>query len=166
MIEQTAVVVQIDGQFALVEAQRESSCGQCSAQKGCGTGVLAKSIGQRVMRVKVLNQCNAQPGDEVIVGMPEKGFIKSALITYLLPLLLMLFGAIIAQQIALFNAWVAHDGVTLMGAFAGFALALLLLRRFSKKLARDPSAQPVVLRKSVPQIVVTVSPPETGHHKF
>lgn len=166
MIEQEAVVVQVEGEFALVEAQRESSCGQCGAQKTCGTGVLAKSIGKRAMRIKVLNRCDAQPGDAVVVGMPESGFLKSAFMTYLLPLILMLLGAIIAYQLTLASGVVQQEGFTILGAITGFILALWLLKRYAKKIAQDPSVHPVALRKSKPQIAVSVVQPDIGQQKF
>ncbi|MEJ2399182.1 MAG: SoxR reducing system RseC family protein, partial [Gammaproteobacteria bacterium] len=65
-----------------MEAERKSSCGSCHAKQGCGTGMLEKSLGRRAMRMTALNQCHAQIGDEVIVAVPEKGFIKSAFFTY------------------------------------------------------------------------------------
>jgi sigma-E factor negative regulatory protein RseC len=166
MIEQTAVVIRLDGQFALVEAQRESSCGQCNAKKGCGTGILENSLGRRVMRLKAINQCNALPGDEVVVAVPEKGFIKSAFFTYLLPLLLMLLGAVVAQQMPGLASWNSQDLVALLGAGVGFAVALLLLRRYSLQMEKDASLQPVVVRKSRPPLKVNIAPSENSQQLF
>lgn len=156
MIEQTAVVIRLDGQFALVEAQRESSCGQCNAKKGCGTGMLENSIGRRAMQMKALNQCDAQPGDEVIVAVPEKGFIKSAFVTYFLPLLFMLLGAVVAQQLSINSGWAYQDIAALAGAGIGFAVALLLLRRYSQRMEKDVQLHPVVVRKTSPPVMVNL----------
>lgn len=166
MIEQTAVVIRIDGHFALVEAQRESSCGQCNAKKGCGTGILENSLGRRAMQLKAINQCNAQAGDEVIVAVPEKGFIKSAFFTYLLPLLLMLLGAVAAQQLSILGQWAAQDIVALAGAAVGFVVALIILRRYSQKMEKDVRLQPVVIRKSRPSLMVNIAPPEKAQQPF
>jgi sigma-E factor negative regulatory protein RseC len=156
MIEQTAVVIRTEGQFALVEAQRESSCGQCSAKKGCGTGVLENSLGRRAMQMKAINQCDAKVGDEVVVAVPEKGFIKSAFFTYLLPLLLMLFGAVVAQQLSVFMDWANQDIAALAGAAVGFVVALLLLRQYSQKMEKNIHMHPVVIRKASPSIMVNI----------
>lgn len=156
MIEQNAVVISIDGQYALVEAQRQSSCSSCNAKKGCGTGVLENSLGRRAMQMKAINQCEALPGDEVVVAVPEKGFIKTAFFTYLLPLLLMLVGAIVAQQLSISRGWAYQDVISLVGAGFGFVIALLVLRGYSQRMERDEQLHPVVIRKSVPPVMVNI----------
>lgn len=156
MIEQTAVVIRTEGQFALVEAQRESSCGQCNAKKGCGTGMLENSIGRRAMQMKALNQCEAQAGDEVVIAVPEKGFIKGAFFTYFLPLLLMLLGAVIAQQWGVSQGWAYQDMASLGGAVIGFAIALMILRRYSRNMEKNLQLHPIVLRKVNAPIMVNI----------
>ena len=166
MIEQTAVVIRVEGRFALIEAQRESSCGQCSAQKGCGAGILEHSLGRRVMQLKAVNQCDARAGDQVVVAIPEKGFVKSAFFTYLLPLLLMLLGAVFAQQLGILRGWANQDILALLGAAIGFGLALLLLYRYSQNLEKNVQLQPVVIRKATPSLIVKFDPPKTTQHTF
>lgn len=166
MIEQTAVVIRLEGQFALVEAQRQSSCGQCNAKKGCGTGILENSLGRRAMQLKAINQCDAQPGDEVVVAVPEKGFVKSAFFTYLLPLLLMLLGAVFAQQVSILKGWANQDLSALLGAVVGFGLALLLLKRYSRNLEKSVQLQPIVIRKSKPSLIVNFQSPEKTRQSF
>lgn len=148
MIEQTAVVIRLEGQFATLQVQRQSSCGQCNAKQGCGTGLLEDSIGRRSMQITALNQCDARPGEEVIVAIPETGFIKSAFFTYLLPLLLMLGGALLGQQLA------AGDLGSILGGAIGFVVALLILRIYSRKLERERRLQPVVIRRTNPPVSV------------
>jgi len=154
MIEQTAVVIRLEGQFALLEVQRESSCGQCNAKQGCGTGLLESSIGRRSMQIKAYNQCDARPGEQVVVAIPETGFIKTAFFTYLLPLLLMLSGALLALQFSHAAGSNMTDLVAILGAATGFAVALLILRFYSRKLERERRFQPVVIRKAIPPVTV------------
>ncbi|MBI1421919.1 MAG: Fis family transcriptional regulator [Gammaproteobacteria bacterium] len=156
MIEQTAVVIRIRGQYALVEAQRQSSCGSCNAKQGCGTGMLEGSIGRRAMQMQAINQCDARPGDEVVVAVPEKGFIRSAFFTYLLPLLLMLAGAIVAQQWSTHSGWAYQDMAALIGAAIGFVLAMLILRRYSRNMEKDTELHPVIIRKLNAPITVSL----------
>lgn len=157
MIEQNAVVLRVEGQLALVEAQRQSSCGQCNAKKGCGTGMLENSLGRRAMQMKAVNQCDAKPGDEVVVAVPEKGFIKSAFFTYLMPLLLMLLGALGVQQLSQGWTWANQDLVALLGATAGFTIALLLLKSYSRRVEQDEQLHPVVIRKINQPVMVNIS---------
>jgi len=166
MIEQNAVVLKVEGQMALVEAQRQSSCGACNAKKGCGTGMLENSLGRRAMQMKAVNQCDAQPGDEVVVAVPEKGFIKTAFFTYLLPLLLMLVGALVSQRLSQGWIWANQDIAALVGAGIGFIVALLVLRGYSQKMENDEQMQPVVIRKIKPPIMVNISQLPKEQHPF
>lgn len=146
MIEQRAIITRIENDYAWIEAQRETSCGTCSAQKGCGTGLLAKTIGRRFVSMRVHNPICAQVGDNVIIGLPEDSFLKTAFLTYFLPLLLMLLGAM------LFATLTSNQLFVVLGGLAGFLLGWLILRRHVRRLADNPANQPVVIRKIQPNI--------------
>lgn len=148
MIEQTAVVIRTEGETALVEVQRQGACGSCNAKQGCGTGILENSVGRRAMRMTARNTCDAHAGDQVVVAVPERGFIRTAFFTYFLPLLLMLTGAVVAQQLDWSGTGINADFGALAGAVAGFAIALLLLRQYAKKIEKNPELHPVIIRKA------------------
>jgi len=158
MIEQNAVVLKLKGQMATVEAIRQSSCGQCNARKGCGTGALESALSKRSMQMQARNQCQAEPGDEVVVAVPEKGFVKSAFITYLLPLVFMLAGALFAQYFIQAGTDANNDIAALLGAGLGFMLALLVLKAYSKHVEKDEQLIPVIIRKMVPPNKIILSP--------
>ena len=153
MIEENATVLDCDGAFAWVEASRKSVCGQCSANKGCGTHVLSKVIGNRVNRVRVLNRVNAHVGDEVTIGMPETTFLKTSLMTYMLPLFMMIGLAMLGNVLAKQLLWAANT-TEILFAISGLIISLWWLRRFNKKVQYDQRYQPVVLRKNIPTIQV------------
>ena len=46
MIEENGRVVDVEDGYAWIETERRSTCGSCSANKGCGTATLAKVMGQ------------------------------------------------------------------------------------------------------------------------
>ena len=144
MIEETAFVVKTDDEFAWVDAQRQSACGQCSAQKGCGTGVLAGVFGKKMSNIKAINTAHAEPGDVVIVGLRESSLLKSAFISYLLPLIFMLLGAVLSRNF--FN--IQNETGIILGALCGFAISLFFLRNYSERIKHNPDYQPVVLRKA------------------
>ena len=77
MIEETAIVVKCEGKFAWVEAQRQTTCGNCAASKGCGTSVLAKVVGKKAARMRALNPIEAQLGDTSFEAVLH-GFIAYA----------------------------------------------------------------------------------------
>ncbi len=139
MIEQTATVVRTEGPLAWVEAERQSTCGQCAARKGCGTAVLTEVLGRRAARMPALNPIEARPGEQVVIGLDESAMLRGAVAVYLLPLLTLLGGAILASP--------GGDGLAILGGLGGFLIGLWGLRRFHRRIARNPRYQPVILRR-------------------
>jgi sigma-E factor negative regulatory protein RseC len=97
MIEQKATVISCDADLVWVEAERQSTCGQCQARKGCGTGLLAKHVGQRFSRLAVKTDQHFDIGQQVMVSIPEQALLTGAFMMYLLPLLLMFSAAALAR---------------------------------------------------------------------
>ncbi len=142
MIEQVATVVRLEGDRAWITAERESSCGQCSLRKGCGTAVLANVLGKRSVNLCALNPVQAQPGERVIIGLDENAMLRGAVAVYLVPLLALIAGAgLLAGQ---------GDGTAVAGGVLGFLAGLFWLRRFNRRIRRDPRFQPVILRRLQP----------------
>jgi len=158
MIEETATVVKCEGEFAWVEAQRQTTCGNCAANKGCGTSVLAKVVGKKAARMRAINPIDAQVGDTVIVGMNEAALLKGSLAVYLFPLLFMMLFAITGNVVARQMHWQAEP-VVILFAVAGLLVAGIWLRRFTRRIQYDNVYQPVILRQ-VPAPFVTQHPIE------
>lgn len=146
MIEETATVVKCEGEFAWVEAQRQTTCGNCAANKGCGTSVLAKVIGKKVSRMKAINQAQARVGDTVIVGMKEAALVKGSLAVYMIPLVFMLLFAVTGKVVAAQMAW-QTELVVILFAILGLLTAGLWLKGFTRRIEHDNEYQPVVLRR-------------------
>ncbi len=147
MIEETAVIIQNQGEYALVEAQRQSACGQCKVNKGCGTSVLARVVGQKTTRMRVLNPLQAREGETVVIGLHESAMLTGSLAVYLLPLLcLLLFaitGKIVAEQLMI----PAVEITSIIFAILGMFVAILWLRLFTRRIANDSRYQPVILER-------------------
>jgi|TARA_B110000240_G_scaffold198109_1_gene256493 sigma-E factor negative regulatory protein RseC len=82
-------------------------------------------------------------GDEVVLGIPQKAFIKASLLTFAMPLIVMLAFALLAQWGAL------SEPLTVVTALAGLGFGLLVLRWYSQSDAMLSSNQwqPVILRQ-------------------
>lgn len=143
MIEERAVVVEASAGHVWVETQRRSACGACSAGEGCGAATLAKVWSGRRTRIRVLSELSLQPGDEVIVGLAEGALLRGAIWVYLLPLALLLAGALLGQAVF---ASAGEEPVVLLGAL-GLGLGFLILRLRSQRFQNDARLQPVVLRR-------------------
>jgi sigma-E factor negative regulatory protein RseC len=148
MIEEQAQVIRTEGEFAWVRTQRKSTCGQCAAQKGCGTNVFSKVLGNKLVEFKAINKIDAVAGDQVILGLHESVLLKSAALMYVLPLVLMFVFALLATAVGhslagdISQAWVSLFAV--LGLLLGFFGA----RLFARAHQTDESFQPVILRRT------------------
>lgn len=149
MIEETATVIGCQDNQALLEVQRQSTCGSCQAKSGCGTAVFAKTLGKKVSRISVNNTLNLQVGDKVTVGLQESALLTGSAIIYLLPLIIMLLSAVLGQWLAhhLFNN--SSELLVIIFAIAGFAFAMKLISHASRKMKNDERFQPVLIRKLI-----------------
>lgn len=144
MIEQAGIVVRVDGERAWVETERRSSCGDCSAQAGCGHAVLGKTFGRKFTEVQVVNSAHLKPGECVVLGVREDALLKSSFAVYLIPLLGLLLGALVGAT--------AVSGMgdlpALLGGVTGFVAGLWWVRGFGGRAARLQRYQPVILRRA------------------
>ena len=149
MIEESGRIVAVEGDFAWVESERASACGSCAVEKGCGTSAIAKVFGRRRMQLRVLNRINARVGDDVVVGISESGLLRGSLAVYAAPLAGLFAGALTGHLAGRQLLTTGSDLPAIAGALAGFLVALLWLRNFSRTSAKDVGYQPVVLRQHI-----------------
>ncbi len=151
MIEESARVIACQGDEVWVETQRKSACGQCAANKGCGTAVIGKVVGQKRARVRARNpqQTPVQVGDEVTIGIEESVLVRGSLVIYLLPLLsFFLFGLLgkaLAEQLLLGGG----EGLSILFSLLGLLVGFFWARRFAGGEAR---LQPVILANTTPTV--------------
>jgi len=147
MIEESARVTKIEGEFAWVEAQRQSTCGQCVANKGCGTAVLGKVLGRRRTLVRARSLQGVNVGDEVVIGIREGALVRGSLAVYAVPLAGLLAGAGLGRYLAgrLLSGNV--ELVSVAAGLTGLMAGLVWVRYFTNQIADDINYQPVILRR-------------------
>lgn len=145
MIEETAIVVAIEGEQALLQTQRRSSCQSCSVKQGCGTSVLAKVVGTRSSQISVNNTLQAQVGDEVLLGIQEHALVSGSLLVYALPLVLLLVFALLGEAVAQWLGW-QQELLVILSAALGFLLSIFIIRFGLDKTALKQQIQPHMLR--------------------
>jgi sigma-E factor negative regulatory protein RseC len=149
MIEEHAQVVALNADGVWVETQRRTACGQCAANKGCGTATLAKVLGNKRSRVRALNPkaTSVAVGDEVIIGIDEQALVRGSLAVYTLPLLTMfvfgLLGQVLGTQLLLESLEPVTIGFSVFGLILGF----VWVRFFTRRIASDERYQPILLRQ-------------------
>jgi sigma-E factor negative regulatory protein RseC len=139
-----------------VETLRKTTCGACSARKGCGHGLLNEvSAGSRgLVRVLVgsdLQSSGCNVDDRVEFTLPEEVILRGSLIVYMVPLIMMLLGATLVPMIAQLSTLLSADVQSLLGAVLGFILGLLLVRLHARRHNDDVDLQPKLLRRLSPQ---------------
>lgn len=158
MIEEHGQIIRTEGQVAWVLTQRKSTCGQCAAQKGCGTNVFSKVLGNKMVEFKAINTTDASAGDEVVLGLRESVLLKSAILMYVLPLLSMFAFALLTiavghvLSVTISQAWISLFAV--LGLLCGF----LCVRQFARFHEMDERYHPTVLRR------VTLSEQHSLHY--
>jgi sigma-E factor negative regulatory protein RseC len=90
----------------------------------------------------VLAEQALQPGDVVTIGLADGVVLRGAALAYLLPLVLLLAGALLGQTAF---AGAGEEPVILCGAL-GLGLGFLATRILSRRVENDRRFQPVVVR--------------------
>jgi sigma-E factor negative regulatory protein RseC len=150
MIKEFGRVVAVESDCLWVETVRKSTCNSCSAQKGCGHGILNKHSAGRSHHVRaLLGELPASDfgiDDQVELGIPEQLLVNGALLVYLMPLITMLAAA------ATISHWWPGDVTALAGAVVGLLAGFGLLKLHSLKTRDNARVQPLVLAKQTPQL--------------
>ena len=145
MIEQVAHVQAIDQTSVWLDTLRLSTCNSCSMKSGCGQRLMNQATDCKRSRIElpIPQHMTLNVGDEVVLGIPQKAFIKASLLTFAMPLMIMLAFASLAQWGAL------SEPAAVVAALLGLGLGLLLLRWYSQSDAMLSSNQwqPVILRQ-------------------
>lgn len=144
MIQERGRVIAVDSGSVQVETLRHSTCSGCSVSAGCGQGFLRQlGVVRRRGAMRVMSSLALAPGDEVVLGMDEGLLLKSALLFYLSPLIGLFTLALPAAGLDL------GEPLIIVAGLAGFLLAWLLVRHYTRRHTDDPAMQPVVLRALV-----------------
>lgn len=119
MIEEQALVKTVTTKHVVLQIESKSSCSSCDAKTSCGTSSLSQLFGKRPSLFTLpVEQTDFTPtlavGDHVMVGLDEQQYIKASALIYLLPIAMLFFFAIVADQLLAWNDLM----VTLFG-FAG-----------------------------------------------
>lgn len=152
MIEERAVILSLDNNSgissATLEIERKSACGLCGQTRGCGNSIWGKLFAHQSTAFKAQNHINAKVGQSVIVGINESALLKSALLLYILPLVTLFLGAILATKIN------PSDLSAMIGAVVGLVLGLIWVKGHTMSSRYFSLQQPVILRLAFQETVI------------
>lgn len=124
MIEARVRVVSATDGMAWVSSSESSGCSACQSQSSCGISGLGKYLSRRRTTLPI-EQAGAQVGDELKVCVDESELLRASAYAYLLPALLAVIGAALADAVG------ASDLAAAISALAGFVAGLLGARLFA-----------------------------------
>ena len=141
MNEMRAIVLSLHGGEAEIAPVGGNGCGHCASGNGCGSGKLSQLFCSSQPRTfRVVNEARAQVGDEVAVGLPDGTLLRNSMLMYLLPLVLMLGGALLASGL---DTGV-RDVAALLGAVIGLAAGFFIVRQLTRRTATQAVVRTIV----------------------
>jgi sigma-E factor negative regulatory protein RseC len=129
MSEEIAVVTRSENGKVWIKSLQISACGGCVQQDACATATLAKWLPSREFPVDA--GFDLKVGDKVRVCINDSSLLLGSVLLYLLPLLLMLAGAGIADRLlpqATADDWLPEIALSVL------LLAFALIHRLQTRL--------------------------------
>jgi sigma-E factor negative regulatory protein RseC len=139
MLRERGIVEKVSPQRAVIRIQQSSACAGCEARGACQVN------GDKKLLVEVKNDLDAKIGDTVEISMPSGSVLKVSLLVYALPILGLILGALSG------GAWagvfhISSTPASLIGAGAGLAVSVIVLRRFDRSVRSKPHYSPRMTR--------------------
>jgi sigma-E factor negative regulatory protein RseC len=144
MLEEIGTVVEVTGSYAVIETQQRSACGQCSVS--CGTSVLAGLFKNRRQRVRLRNHPGLRVGDRAVIGINESVLVSTAVMAYMLPLVLMILAAALSHGMGF------GDGVDFLASMSGLLIGMRLANRIMGH--RDFQGREIVLLRNADEAIM------------
>lgn len=126
MIEEQAVVTSVAQGYVEVECLVKSSCSGCQQLDSCGSGQISKAFPQKKVVHQVYTDTALNPGDTIIIGLPEQLLLSAAWQVYLWPLIGLItmgFGGQWLVEQELFFHELMAVALSMFGGYLGFYLA-------------------------------------------
>ncbi len=153
MLVETGRVVAVEPQALWVETIRQSTCGSCAANKGCGHGLLNRIGDGRTGYVRVLpgelDTSSCHVDDQVRISIPEQVILRGSVVVYLLPLVCMLAAAAGVDSLWPGSSELLTVGAAVAGLAAGFALVRWHAWRHRQDMALQPTLMEVLPRATL-----------------
>ncbi len=124
MIEEYAIVTAVRGMQASLILERRNACGLCGQKRGCGNATWSKMVKSQPHEFTAHNAIQAKVGDAVVVGIDEQAVLNSAFFLYIVPLLTLLVGALLADH------FFANQFYVMLGAVVGLLAGFFAVKRY------------------------------------
>ena len=140
MATEQGIVIRTDSRAAWVKTIKTGACEGCSARGSC------HSLGNNdEMEVKAINEAGAKVGDRIVLYFETASLLKASFLLYVFPILLLIIGAFLGQEIAShidFNP----SGLSAITGFSFFIAAILIIKARANKMALKKEYRPKIVK--------------------
>lgn len=127
---------------AWVKTTRSSACESCSSRDTCH----GESDGKEMeMEVEAINTADARVGDRIVLNIKTGSLLKATFLLYVFPILAMIAGAVLGQAVALMRG-TDPSGLSALFGFLFFGLAFIVIRITGRRLSKNASYQPQIIK--------------------
>ena len=128
-----------------LSCEQKTSCGTCSSQKSCGTGIMSKALASKALHWNLKTSTEVRAGQIVEIGLPEKNLLASAALVYLVPIFCMFVGAILSQWFIAPILLLGESVIIIASLFCG-ALGIFMARQLLSRIEKHTSKKVILLR--------------------
>ncbi|HPA13884.1 MAG TPA: SoxR reducing system RseC family protein [Desulfobacterales bacterium] len=139
MATEKGIVTRVDSTTAWVKTMIDAACSSCDAKHFCD----AHKVEDR--EVEALNFAGAQKGDEVVIDCHTSSLLKISFLLYVFPILCMILGAVIGQNISSFF-YFGEIPSSLIFGFSFFIIAVLFVKNKGNKLTQKSEYRPKIIK--------------------
>ena len=140
MATEQGIVIKTGPGTAWVKTVKSGDCAGCSARGSCH----AMGNGDE-MEVKAINEAGAKVGDRIVLSFETSSLLKATFMLYVFPILLLITGAVIGNQIAPEFGFNPSGFSAIMG-FAFFFAAILIIKTTAGKMAKKNEYRPKITK--------------------
>jgi sigma-E factor negative regulatory protein RseC len=131
-MHETGTIISTDGTKAVIQLDRGDKC------EGCN---VCHAFGENKMQLEATNTIGAKVGDWVNVVVEPKQVVKSSLLIFIFPLIMMLIGyAVAVKFIPPFS-----EGIGIIGAFTALALAFVFIKITDRRRNPDDMTSAIIV---------------------
>ncbi len=140
MATEKGVVTKIDSTTAWVKTKKTHACEACAARSSCN--VLG---GGKEMEVEAINYAGAKVGEKVVISFETSPLLKATFMLYVLPVLFLIAGAYLGNNMAPFFNFNA-SALSVITGFLFFGLIIMFVKSKGNQLAKKDEYRPKVIK--------------------